>query len=90
MKVPSAEKQIRFLNNIQRLFTEGGFTATYKYALLMALADLSVAFEPAAGATAYFWIEDICGEIHWILLEPHRSLQFPKQRRCHSFSKRES
>jgi hypothetical protein len=24
-------------NNIQRLFTEGGFTATYKYALLMAL-----------------------------------------------------
>lgn len=40
--VPSAEAQVRFLLNVQRLLGEGLFTATYKYALLMALADLSV------------------------------------------------
>jgi len=34
--------QIRFLLNVQRLPTEGQFTATYKFALLMALADLSI------------------------------------------------
>ena len=39
---PSAEKQIEFLINIQRLLKEGAFVATYKYALLTALADLCV------------------------------------------------
>ncbi len=40
--IPSAEEQLRFLSNIQRVFAEGDFTATYKFALLIALADLSV------------------------------------------------
>jgi hypothetical protein len=39
---PSAEEQVRFLLRIQRLLREGLFSATYKYASLMALADLSV------------------------------------------------
>jgi hypothetical protein len=39
---PVPEEQIRFLTNVQRLLAEGLFTATYKYALLAALADLSV------------------------------------------------
>ena len=39
---PSAEQQLQFLQNLQRLFEEGDFVATYKYALLMALAELSV------------------------------------------------
>jgi len=38
----SPEDQVQFLLRIQRLLREGQFTATYKYALLMALADLSV------------------------------------------------
>lgn len=38
----SPEDQVQFLLKIQRLLSEGVFTATYKYALLMALADLSV------------------------------------------------
>jgi len=41
MSVPESD-QIRFLLNVQRLLTEGQFTATYKFALLMALADLSI------------------------------------------------
>jgi 5-methylcytosine-specific restriction endonuclease McrA len=39
---PSPDEQIRFLQNMQRLLAEGLFTATYKYALITALADLSV------------------------------------------------
>jgi 5-methylcytosine-specific restriction endonuclease McrA len=39
---PSAEEQLSFLQNIQRLLDEGSFVATYKFALLSALADLSV------------------------------------------------
>jgi len=39
---PAPADQIRFLTNVQRLLTEGLFTATYKYALIAALADLSV------------------------------------------------
>src|SRR5436190_21325670 len=42
MPLPSPQDQVQFLLNIQRLLTEGQFTATYKYALLLALADLSV------------------------------------------------
>ncbi len=42
MSLPLPQEQVQFLLNIQRLLTEGQFTATYKYALLLALADLSV------------------------------------------------
>jgi len=42
MPVPSDQDQVRFLLNVQRLLGEGQFTATYKYALLLALADLAV------------------------------------------------
>ena len=40
--MPTPESQIRFLTNFQRLLSEGSFVSTYKYALLMALADLAV------------------------------------------------
>lgn len=36
------EQQLRFLSNVQRLLSEGQFTATYKYALLLAIADICV------------------------------------------------
>jgi hypothetical protein len=39
---PPAAQQIEFLTNLQRLFSEGAFVATYKFALLSALADLCV------------------------------------------------
>lgn len=42
MSAPSAEFQLAFLAKIQRLFAEGDFTATYKFALLIAIADLAV------------------------------------------------
>ena len=38
----SPEQQLAVLTKLQRIFTEGDFTATYKHALLVALADLAV------------------------------------------------
>ncbi len=42
MPIPSAESQLAFLQNIQAVLEDGQFTATYKFALLVALADLAV------------------------------------------------
>jgi 5-methylcytosine-specific restriction endonuclease McrA len=39
---PSAEDQLDFLAKIQRLFNESDFSSTYKYALLISLADLAI------------------------------------------------
>jgi len=39
---PTSDEQIRFMVNIQRLLEEGLFTASYKFALLLALAVLSI------------------------------------------------
>lgn len=41
---PSPEAQLQFLTKLQRVFAEGDFTATYKFALLIALADLAIEF----------------------------------------------
>ena len=42
MSEPTAEQQLQFLTNLQRLLAEGQFVATYKYALLLALADIAI------------------------------------------------
>ncbi|MCD8537676.1 MAG: HNH endonuclease [Burkholderiaceae bacterium] len=39
---PSSDQHLAFLVKLQRLLSEGDFTATYKFALLMALADIAV------------------------------------------------
>jgi hypothetical protein len=46
---PTAEQQLKFLTNLQRLLDEGQFVATYKYALLLALADIAVEFGDDSG-----------------------------------------
>ena len=42
MTTVDPKQQLQFLSNIQRLLSEGQFTATYKYALLLAIADICV------------------------------------------------
>jgi 5-methylcytosine-specific restriction endonuclease McrA len=39
---PSAEEQLDYITKIQRLFNESDFSSTYKYALLISLADLAI------------------------------------------------
>ncbi|MGF6816492.1 5-methylcytosine-specific restriction endonuclease McrA [Paraburkholderia atlantica] len=47
---PSPEAQLAFLAKLQRLFAEGDFTATYKFELLISLAELAVEHRADDGA----------------------------------------
>lgn len=56
---PSAEAQLAFLAKLQRLFAESDFTATYKFALLIALADLAVERGTDDGSSLELTIRDV-------------------------------
>ena len=59
MPQPTPDEQIRFLLNIQRLLNEGHFTATNKYAFLLALADIAVETGDDSGAALAVPVERI-------------------------------
>lgn len=59
---PSPEEQIEFLVNLQRLLDEGLFVASYKFALLLALADLSVEHGDDSGVALVVTTEVIAGK----------------------------
>jgi hypothetical protein len=64
----SAESDLRFLRQLQRLLDEGLFTSTYKYALLHALADLCVEQEPDTDGSLRLAVGDIAEkfiEYYW-------------------------
>jgi len=42
MPIPDPEEQLQFLFKVQRLLSEGLFVSSYKFALLLSLADLAV------------------------------------------------
>lgn len=76
MSVPSAEAQIVFLQQIQRLFNEGGFSATYKYALLLTLAELAVEVGDDSGNALDLSIRQIgekFAELYWPQVTPYSS-----------------
>lgn len=58
-RIPSEKEQLAFLKNVQAFFAEGQFTATYKFALLIALAELSVESGIMDDATLEISIERI-------------------------------
>jgi hypothetical protein len=45
--LPTQAAQLKFLTKLQRILSEGQFVASYKYALLLSLAELSVEKSPA-------------------------------------------
>lgn len=59
MPEPTPEKHLEFIANLQRILDEGQFFATYKYALLMALADLSIERGDDTMASLEFTARDI-------------------------------
>jgi hypothetical protein len=74
MQSPAPTDQIGFLLNVQRLLAEGLFTATYKYALLAALADLSVESGDDSGAPltlSTFAIAEKFVEYYWRHAAPY-------------------
>jgi hypothetical protein len=71
--VPPAEEQLRFLQNVQRLLTEGQFVSSYKYALLHALTDLAVLKGDETGRPLVLSLREIVermAEIYWPQASP--------------------
>ncbi len=74
---PTDKQQIEFLRNIQRLLAEGIFTASYKFALLHALADLAVEEGDDSGAPLDLDTRDIGAkfvELYWRQCRPFQGL----------------
>lgn len=72
---PSTEFQLDFLRQLQRIFNEGEFVATYKFALLHALADISVEREAAPDGSLHVPLSSIGEkflELYWHHAEPYR------------------
>ena len=71
----SAATEVQFLRNIQRLLDEGDFVATYKFALLQALADLSVEGAPDSEGSLVVPLDRIAEkfiEYYWPQVVPFR------------------
>jgi hypothetical protein len=72
---PTAQTQLEFLGNLQRILNEGTFVATYKYALIRVLADLSIERTSAADGSLTLRLEDIAErfiEVYWRQAAPFR------------------
>ncbi len=76
--LPTAEEQLVFLQQIQRLLREGSFVSTYKFALLHSLADLSVLKGDDPGAPLTLTMEELA-ERFFVLYE-RQALPFPGAR----------
>jgi 5-methylcytosine-specific restriction endonuclease McrA len=71
--VPTPEEQVQFLRNVQRLLAEGLFTASYKFALVHALADLAVLKGEDSGAPLELATKEIAAkfvELYWRQCRP--------------------
>jgi len=71
---PDAE-QLAFLANLQRILDEGQFTATYKFALLLALVELAVERGDDSGGPATVALDAISEKFiafYWAHTRPYR------------------
>jgi hypothetical protein len=71
---PTSDEQIQFMVHIQRLLDEGLFTASYKFALLLALADLSIEAGDDSGAALELSTEAIAEKFvqyYWRQVVPY-------------------
>jgi hypothetical protein len=71
--IPTPDQQIRVLRDIQRLLAEGSFVASYKFALLHALADLAVLKGDDSGDPLVIETRDIAAkfiELYWRQCRP--------------------
>jgi 5-methylcytosine-specific restriction endonuclease McrA len=76
VRPPTADEQIAFLVKLQRLLDEGAFVASYKYALLLALADLCIEQGDDSGASLEIATRDLAEkfiEYYWRQVVPYPS-----------------
>ncbi len=72
--IPSAEQQLLFLQKIQLILDEGSFTSTYKYALLLSLADLSIEQGDEQGSALILSISQLAEKFiryYWLQARPY-------------------
>lgn len=73
--IPTPEAQLQFLRNLQRLLAEGLFVASYKFALIHALADLAVVKGDDTGTALSLDTREIAAkfvELYWRQSRPFR------------------
>ena len=73
LPAPTPEFQVRFLRDLQRLLAEGQFTASYKFALVRALADLAVLKGDDTGAPLVVGTREIAEQfvgLYWRQARP--------------------
>lgn len=76
---PSAAEQLEFLGALQRILNEGQFVASYKYALIMSLAELCVEKTDNDDKTLHLPLEEIAGRfiaLYWRQAAPFAGGQF--------------
>ena len=74
MSAPAAEFQLNFLAKVERLLATGSFTATYKFALLIALANLAVELGDDSGRPLRLDLDDVAREftrLYWNSARPY-------------------
>jgi 5-methylcytosine-specific restriction endonuclease McrA len=74
MPIPSAEEQLAFLSNMQRILEEGSFVATYKFALILSIADYAVKYGDESGEATCLSTHDIAEtfiEYYWRQAVPY-------------------
>lgn len=76
---PTPDAQLEFLTKVQRVFREGEFTATYKFALLIVLADLAVERGADDGEELALPVPDIAErfvDLYWQQSAPYHPLTY--------------
>jgi hypothetical protein len=71
--LPGSSRQLDFLRRLQRLLSEGQFTATYKFALIHALADRAVQHGDDSGDPLFLPLPSIAErfiELYWRQVAP--------------------
>jgi hypothetical protein len=71
--LPTQAAQLEFLTKLQRILSEGQFVASYKYALLLSLAELSVEKSPAPDGSLSIPLDELAERfigIYWRQVAP--------------------
>lgn len=78
MKDVTAEQQLQFLRDLQLILDGGQFVASYKFALLIALADISVESTPTTDGTLPITLDQLSErfiEVYWRQATPFLGME---------------
>ena len=71
---PSAKVQLDFLAKVERILSQGQFTTTYKFALLVALTNIAVEQGDDSGDALEVDLDDVARQylgLYWIMARPY-------------------